>query len=246
MANELNNYLDELNETILNTNDELLHKSEEIVELYRSIVSPEDVPALTSVASSKTTVPPEKVPNKKTMLNMVKNFARPKADFSKQLNSAKKFVGIKDTNIQTINKEIKTVLKDDTNIDINIGVYPELKLNEIMCNKIKEQPDESKKLNSYIYYFFYILMKYIIKQIVDTKSITPILKNNNNKLKEYIDYDFNLTSANYTTIKDKFTNIYDFIFKFLEYDDKTLNSKTEEIEENYKALLDKIQKFTFT
>jgi hypothetical protein len=251
MANELNDYLDQLNETFLKTNDELSNKSNEILELYRSIVIPEDV--LHDVIPEdvphdvipedvipevSTNVPSKKVPPKGV------NQTAPK----KKVNMVQKFIGIKDTNVQTITKEINMVLKDDINIDINKGVYPELELNEIMCNKIKEQTDESKKLNSYIYYFFYILMKYIIKPIIDNNKITPIIKNNNKQLKVYIDYPFDSINQNYVTIKKQFTDIYDFITKFLMNGPEALQLEQTRTttDEQFTALLRTIQQFRFT
>jgi hypothetical protein len=143
------------------------------------------------------------------------------------------------------------VVKDDTNIDINVGIYPELQLNEFMCNKIKEKPDP-ENLKSYIYYFFYILMKYIIKPIIEnrTKTITnlkTILDNNNAKLKIYIDYNFNITSQNYATTKQQFTDIHTFITDFLKNGEKlALDATKKTIDASFNTLLTKLEQFKFT
>ena len=219
---ELNNYLDALTASISKTNQELEEKGKEIIKTYKSIVKP-DAPT-----------------------------TAPRSTLTTMLNRTKQIIGVKDTDTQKINKEINMVVKDDTNIDINVGIYPELQLNEVMCNKIKEKPDP-EKLNSYIYYFFYILMKYIIKPIIEdrTKKITnlkAILLKNNEVLKNYINYDFNVTSQNYATTKQQFTDIHTFITEFLKNEPTVLalDATKKTTDASFNTLLTKLQKFQFT
>ena len=249
---ELNNYLDELTATISKTNQVLDIKGKEIIKAYTSILDPNYVPhdessispPLTNVplassdpTSSVTPKVPPKVPN---------------PQLKSKLNRTKEFFGFKETDTQKINKEINMVLKNDVNIDINMGTYPELQLNEVICNKIKEKSD-SEKLNSYIYYFFYILMKYIIKLIIDDKSkkitnLKGILLKNNEVLKNYINYEFNVTSQNYTRIKQQFTEIHTFITDFLKNGPETvaLEETRKTLDESFNTLLGKLQHFQFT
>ena len=223
---ELNNYLDELTATISTTNEALSAKGKEIIKTYKSIITHKE---------------PATVPT-----------TAPRTSLKSMVNRAQQFIGVKETVTQKINKEINIVLKDDKNIDINMGTYPELQLNEAVCNKIKEKPDP-EKLNSYIYYFFYILMKYIIKPIIEDRTkkiinLKAILLKNNEVLKNYINYDFNVTSQNYSTTKQQFTDIHTFITEFLKNGPEILSleatKKTTDIKFN--ELLAKLQQFQFT
>ena len=223
---ELNNYLDELTATISTTNEALSAKGKEIIKTYKSIITHKE---------------PSTVPT-----------TSPRTSLKSMVNRAQQFIGVKETVTQKINKEINIVLKDDKNIDINMGTYPELQLNEAVCNKIKEKPDP-EKLNSYIYYFFYILMKYIIKPIIEDRTkkiinLKAILLKNNEVLKNYINYDFNVTVQNYATTKQQFTDIHTFITEFLKNGPEILSleatKKTTDIKFN--ELLAKLQQFQFT
>ena len=77
-------------------------------------------------------------------------------------NQAKEFFGFKETIGNTVLKELETFLIDDNGIDLNIAKYPNLEINTAFYDRVLSKTNDGI-LESYIYYFFYILLKYIIQ-----------------------------------------------------------------------------------
>jgi len=147
-------------------------------------------------------------------------------------------------------------LKDDTNNDLNKGIYPELKINEIVYDKIKGKEDK-EKLDSYVYYFFYILIKYIVKPILDNKTkkkisgLNNFLKDNIVQLNSYITYELVFTDVSikgkYDKLKLTFISIYDFINNIINTPAEVMatDKKIKEINETNFKLLQSISTFKF-
>lgn len=150
-------------------------------------------------------------------------------------------------------KNVDTFLKDDKDYDLNRLIYPALKINEIIYDKMNSKTDK-EKLESYIYYFFYILTKYIVKLILDDirkkkiNELNQLLKDNIAQLDSYMKTPFEFKDASiksqYDALQKKFMEIYAFINKF-PFEKMTGNKGMSEINKEHAKLLESISSFKF-
>jgi hypothetical protein len=169
------------------------------------------------------------------------------------VTSLQEFLGVKESLTQKSTKEITQFLKDDKDTDLNTGIYPELKINDLFYDKLNNKIDK-EKLDSYIYYFFYIITKYIVKPILDNKNkkkingLNKFLKDNMAQLNTYInkpiEFKDDSIKGRYEKLKSSFTGIYTFMNDSLNNTDVT-DKKMGEINNQHAALLKSINSFTF-
>jgi hypothetical protein len=169
------------------------------------------------------------------------------------VTSLQEFMGVKESLTQKSTKEVTQFLKDDKDIDLNTGIYPELKINDLFYDKLNNKIDK-EKLDSYIYYFFYIITKYIIKPILDNKNkkkingLNKFLKDNMAQLNTYInkpiEFKDDAIKGRYEKLKPSFTSIYTFMNDSLNNTEVT-DKKMGEINEAHAKLLESINSFTF-
>ena len=253
-------YLDDLIGIFTKTNEEINEKSKEIEQLYSELI--QNRPIESKEESKEESKPEKKEETKskevsKPATNPGSKPASKQASKSEsKLNLFKQGLGFKDTATKKALKDVDTFLKDDTDNDLNKGIYPELKINEIVYDKIKGKEDK-EKLDSYVYYFFYILIKYIVKPILDNKTkkkisgLNNFLKDNIVQLNSYITYELVFTDVSikgkYDKLKLTFISIYDFINNIINTPAEVMatDKKIKEINETNFKLLQSISTFKF-
>jgi hypothetical protein len=226
-------YIDELIGIITDSSKKVNEKGNEILEVSGKLIqnSP-SIPVTKSVA---------KVTKSKT---------------SSGITSLQEFMGVKETTTQKLVKDVKLFLKDEKDTDLNTGIYPELKINELFYDKLNNKIDK-EKLDSYIYYFFYIITKYIVKPILDNKTkkkingINKLLTDNIAQLNTYItkqiEFKDDDIKGKYEKLKLSFTGIYKFMNDILITPAEVMvtDKKMGEINNQHADLLKSINSFTF-
>jgi hypothetical protein len=172
------------------------------------------------------------------------------------LTSIQKFIGLKESTTQKSVKDVNLFLKGDNDTDLNTGIYPELKINELLYDKMKSKQDK-EKLDSYVYYFFYILTKYIVKPILDNKTkkkingLNKFLKDNIAQLNDYINKPIDFTDlsikSKYDKLKPTFISIYTFMNDILNTPPEVMitDKKIGEMNKLHSDLLKSISSFKF-
>lgn len=172
------------------------------------------------------------------------------------LSSIQKFIGLKETTTQKSVKDVNLFLKGDNDTDLNTGIYPELKINDLLYDKMKSKQDK-EKFDSYVYYFFYILTKYIVKPILDNKTkkkingLNKFLKDNIAQLNDYINKPIDFTDlsikSKYDKLKSTFISIYKFMNDILNTPPEVMvtDKKIGEMNKLHSDLLKSISSFKF-
>ena len=172
------------------------------------------------------------------------------------LTSIQKFIGLKESTTQKSVKDVNLFLKGDNDSDLNTGIYPELKINDLLYDKMNSKQDK-EKLDSYVYYFFYILTKYIVKPILDNKTkkkingLNKILKDNIAQLNDYINKPIEFTDlsikSKYDKLNPTFISIYTFMNDILNTPAEVMvtDKKIGEMNKSHSDLLKSISSFKF-
>ena len=191
--------------------------------------------------------------------NSVTNTGVKSKKVSKSTSGVKSFqelLGIKESTTQKSVKDVNLFLKDERDTDINTGIYPELKINDLLYDKMKNKQDK-EKFDSYVYYFFYILTKYIVKPILDNKTkkkingLNKFLKNNIAQLNDYIIKPIEFTDlsikSKYDKLNPTFISIYTFMNDILNTPAEVMvtDKKIGEMNKLHSDLLKSISSFKF-